>query len=281
MATDEVASNGADSPPYATDFLRWAALEVRFPVRESLGVPGPSDQLREVLHASYPVHEEVVEVALTFAPGASATQQQVLRHRFFQRDRLASVTVGRDAVILETTSYPGWSRFRDQFAAIVEAFGDDAPDGLLRVGLRYIDEIRVPEAIESAADWEPWISPTLAAPFSLRSTPPVAVNVALQYGTPGGHTTLFRAAPFAEGRAVQSEGPLRMPFETPEGPYFLLDTDSSWSHPDREVPEFVVTDIIRIANELHEPSIELFEASITDRLRDEVMRQPMREQQEE
>jgi len=258
--------------PYENDALRYAAVEVRFSPLDELEAATIAD-FRERVREDFAVSEAEQQVAVNLGPTGPSTQQ-TFRQRFYTRDRITSAVLGRDLLILETSDYPGWTEFRDRFARLARALeGVKRPDGLLRVGIRYIDEIRVP-GVESIADWEPWISPNLIAPLTLDSTEPSGATLALQYGTAPGLVTVFRAAPFATGRTVQEEGPLRLPFPTPESPYFLLDTDSSWADPSRQIPEFAPDEIIVILDELHAPCARLFEASITDRLRDEILRQP-------
>jgi uncharacterized protein (TIGR04255 family) len=189
------------------------------------------------------------------------------------------VTVGRDSFVLETTDYPGWTRLREIFVEALGGLESTARiDGLARVGLRYIDEIRVPQEIGSPSDWAGWIDDRLVAPLTLdEEQTPATATTFLQYGEAPGYVTVFRAAPVPSGRTVQSEGPLRMPFETPDGPYFLLDTDAFWTDPDRQVPEFDLGRVAEILDQLHAPSSRLFESAITDRLRDEVLRRPREE----
>jgi uncharacterized protein (TIGR04255 family) len=250
---------------------------MRYPLVESLATGVPGD-FRESIRETYPIHEEQAEFALAIGPTGPAPPQQAVRQRFLTRDRTSSLTVGRDALILETTDYPGWERLRETFANQLEALARSVRiDGVTRLGLRYIDEIRVPNAISSAADWDGWIDERLVAALMLEERPPTLGTIALQYGDGPGYVTAFRAGPLPNGRTVQSEGPLRMPFETPDGPYFLLDTDASWTDPGRQVPEFDLPTVVGILNELHEPSIRLFESAITDRLREEVLNRPREE----
>ncbi len=260
-----------ESPPYATDALRWVAAEVRYPLVESLAAGVPSE-LHGRIRGRFPIHEEQTEVAVTVGATGPAAQQTV-RSRFLSRDRLMSVTVGRDALVLETTSYAGWTAFEDLLLEVLGALQETVrPDGIGRIGLRYIDEIRIPDGVPTIADWKEWVDERLVAPFTLDDVAlPTGATIALQYGAVPGYATVFRAAPFAAGRTVQNEGPLRMPFDTPDGPYFLLDTDASWTDPQRRIPEFDLDEIKQILDNLHDPCKRLFERSITARLRDEIL----------
>jgi len=267
----------AETPPYASDTLRWVAVEVRYPRIEEFDGGIPPD-FHNAVRADFPVAEDIAETSVTVTPTGPAAQQMV-RRRFLRRDRLMSLTVGRDGVALETTTYDGWTTFRDLFLEVVRALDDmRRPDGIIRIGLRYVDEIRVPEPPANAAGWKGWVDDRVVAP-SLISVGgyPTSTTIAVQYGEGPGYVTLFRAAPFSSGRSVQQDGVLRMPFETPDGPYFLLDTDASWTDPDGEIPEFSTDKIAEVLNDLHEPCIDLFEASVGQRLREEVLSRPREE----
>jgi uncharacterized protein (TIGR04255 family) len=253
------------------------AAEIRYPRVDELASSLPPtfrDQIREL----FPIPEEQNQLTVSLSPAGPSTEQ-VRQHRFVARDRLMSVTVDRDAVTVEATEYAGWTTFRSQLVHVVRALEQARrPDGILRVGLRYIDEIRLPDAPENVQGWRGWIDDRLVAPFGLDDQAHLSNGmVVLQYGEPPGYVTIFRAAPFAAGRTVQQGGPLRVPVETPDGPYFLFDTDASWADPDRQVPEFDSDRIAEILDDLHEPCRRLFEASITDRLRDAVLNRPREE----
>jgi uncharacterized protein (TIGR04255 family) len=265
----------ADTPPYQNDALRYVAVEVRFPLVDDSD-PQHWTRFREAVHEDLPVAQEEQQLNVTVGPtGPSA--QQLTRQRLSARDRISSAVLGRDVLVLETTEYPGWTEFQERFARLLTSLEEvRRPDGVLRIGLRFIDEIRVP-GVQKIADWRGWVSDALVAPFILDELEPSAATVALQYGAAPGLVTTFRAAPFASGRTVQEDGPLRLPFDTPEGAYFLLDTDASWTDPHAQVPEFDVASIVAILTELHEPCHRLFEAAITDRLRDDVLRRPREE----
>jgi uncharacterized protein (TIGR04255 family) len=267
----------AHTPPYEQDSLRWVAAEVRFPRVEEFegGIPG---DFHRQIRDHFPIAEDASEVALSVGP-AGPSAQQTLRRRFVRRDRLMSVTVSREAVALESTTYDGWMALRELFVESLRALDQvRRPDGITRVGLRYIDEIRVPEPPAEPAAWAGWVDDRLVAPSLMTvNGNPTNATIVLQFGQPPGYVTLFRAAPFASGRSVQAEGVLRMPFETPDGPYFLLDTDASWTDPEGLIPEFDVGELTNVLNRLHEPCIGLFESSIGPRLRDEVLTRPREE----
>jgi uncharacterized protein (TIGR04255 family) len=265
------------TPPYLNDSLRWVAAEIRYPPVDDL-VGGASAEFRDDIRDEFPIREEQPQLSLSIGQ-TGPTAQQVLVHRFVRRDRLMSVTVGRDAIRLEATDYPGWTDFRERLVRVLQALQDRSrPDGVVRVGLRYIDEIRLPDEPNSPSEWQGWVDDRLVAPFTMDNDPPLNNGtIVLQYGEAPGNVTIFRAGPLKEGRAVQLEGPLGTPFKTPAGAFFLLDTDASWADPTGKVPEFATGRIVEVLDELHGSCHRLFEASITDRLRQEILSRPREE----
>jgi uncharacterized protein (TIGR04255 family) len=260
------------SPPYVSDTLRWVAAEVKYPPVDQLAANVPP-ALRERVEADFPILESATQLTIT----VGQQPQQAIVHRFLRRDRLMSLTFTRDSLALETSAYPGWTSFSQLFVAMVTALQDlIRPAGIVRIGLRYIDEVRLPEPPVDVQGWQGWLDDRLVAPFLLSDNDraPSAGTVVLQFGTAPGQVTVFRAAPVISGRAVQEEGPLRMPFRTPDTAYFLLDTDASWTDPARLVPEFAAQPIAQILDELHTPCHNLFEMVITPRLRTEVLMRP-------
>jgi uncharacterized protein (TIGR04255 family) len=75
---------------------------------------------------------------------------------------------------------------------------------------------------------------------------------------------------------VSPAGPLRLRSSGP-GPYFLIDTTGAWTLSDGEVPKYIVDDALELCERLHDPLHVLFEASITERLRDEALRRESHE----
>jgi uncharacterized protein (TIGR04255 family) len=196
------------SAPYTSDSLRWVAAEVRYPPLDES--PGALSELRERLRADFPVLEEETQLAISMGSGGPPSAQRVPRHRFVRRDRLMSLTLDREAITLEATQYGGWSPFsRIMLDALQRLEQVKRPDGIVRVGLRYIDEIRLPEPPELIDAWAGWIDDRLMAPFTLNSGTKLANGtVVLQYGEPPGYVTVFRAAPLSSGRRYQNSPPL-------------------------------------------------------------------------
>lgn len=191
--------------------------------------------------------------------------------KFFSRDRTSAATFRSESMVVETTRYPGWEGLRTLISEVISARLDVSTiDGVERVGLRYIDEIRVPE--EPPTDWTSWVDKTLSGPAligpSLGLSPTQWQGVTL-FSSGDNHSVALRHG-LRDGYAVNPGGDLARS-TPPPGPFFWIDIDSFWSPPG-EVPPFDPEMLIATCETLHSPVRELFESLITDRLRTEVLR---------
>lgn len=257
MTSDEVYPNAP---------LAAVIVEVRHPVAAPLAGASLA-AMRLALASVTPIQRN--EHAIELGP-AGATPTQLIR--FISRDAHQSVSFRANGIVVESTAYPGWVRFQELVHLAVTTRHELAPlDGLERVGLRYIDEIRPPHA--ESAQWQDWVSEELLGPRGLGRTLGQQITahqgVAQFGGTPGvAHTLRWGTG---TGQAFVSTENLRRPAE-PSGPFFLIDTDGGWLPPDGSVPELDPIAVMRILDDLHGPIRTIFETTITDRLRDEVLR---------
>ena len=99
-------------------------------------------------------------------PVKNTTTRNFVEHNFFSEDKSRRVALCSDYLLLETRQYEGYAPNRELFTDVLEALALRYP-GLKfrRLGMRYINEIRLPEAEAGAglgADfWERYINPLL------------------------------------------------------------------------------------------------------------------------
>ena len=263
-------------PPFPNSPLATTVLEIRYPELDDAGAPATKRSMKSALRQHLPLTESLTEGRIELAIG-SPTPTSVHQRtfpRFFSRDRATALLVKEEALALETTSYGGWEEsFRPLIAVVLRALEKACPpDGVLRIGLRYINEIRVPGIDLVPGDWSGYIHSSLLAAadpaFIPESLQPSLWQKIVQYRTAFDSTLTVRYGP-QEGYAVdpQAATPRRNP--PVPGTFFLLDSDSFW-HPDEEVPEFKAEWILDRCDDLHAPIREVFWIATTDKLRDEV-----------
>ena len=258
---------------YPNPPIEFVACEVQYPVAPGLGTDDSLPALHRVLSDWLPLVEP--EIQTTFVVGSAGQQPIITRqYRFISRDRRTSVVVSSNRTSVETTDYPGWVEFRRLSSRSLEAIVGVSPSiaGLSRVGLRYIDEIRVPDPDPGENRWARYIDPRLSGHTGilLEGRPPTSTQGALQFDLDDGFRAVVRYGA-REGQTVGNVPLRRRGADTPENEHFLFDIDSFWESRDT-LPEYSVETAITIADRLHQPVRTLFESSITEDLRNHVLR---------
>lgn len=194
------------------------------------------------------------------------------RFRFLDRRRRLSVVVARDALSVETTDYTEWTDFKPFVLEAVDVVGATARVvGVERIGLRYINEIRVPEQITDATRWKRWISDEMLGPVGgIPGYTPAGFQAMTQLTR--GNTHLHIRCAALVGSGVVADQPLRRRRAVAEGPFFVIDTDSYTETPGEDMGGFTTRDLDPALDDLHEPLEALFHRAINDELR-EVFRQ--------
>lgn len=250
-------------------------------VRHSMCAPLERSQIAQLsamFRRVLPVPAEHNEVSLEFelGPEAPLFRDRTVHHfaRWSTRDRRTALSMRADSLSVETTQYGSYDNVRDILDLGLrarEAIG--APEDLERVGLRYIDEIRVPlEEVTGQPDWSQWIDEALLAPSRIAGRLGMLAlrhEGALVLGQPGESLVTLRYGAQNQPAVVSSEE-LRRP-TPPPGELFKLDIDSYWMAQDVRTP-FDVEVVLSRADSLHEPVRGIFESVISERLREEVLR---------
>lgn len=247
------------------------AFEVRHPGTDAV-TPNEVRAIKSRLAQYAPIARNAQATSVAVVPGMSVQPSPTHEAfpRLISRDSTLAVSFRKESLVVETSAYPGWDTFREVIGAAVAARMDLAPiDAYDRLGLRYIDEIRVPQ---DASDWSGWINPSLLGP-----KPSTSIDLPLAqwqgiaiFGQQPGHTLVVRSGPQV-GFAVDPSSELRRVKPSDPGQFFLMDIDSYWT-PEGGFPEVDLEQLLAMCDQLHAPIRTLFEGLITDKLRDEVFR---------
>jgi len=269
---------GEEQEVYPNAPVALVAVEVRFPGEVGQGVPAGVQRLfREELGEGW-VIEQLTQQELTVGVNAGGPPSQTMRTvnvpRFTVRDRTSAVVLTSNSVTVETTRYHGWAAFRAVVGCALQATAQLVkPDGVARVGMRYVDEVRAPGGGESPSGWAEWLSADVLAPASSGMAqagwPAAAWTGVALYSLDENAQLVLRYGP-QTGHAVNPGGPLRRPDPPSAGPFFLLDFDS-FSEPST-IPLFDVTELLQTCDALRVPIRALFDQIVTRRLIDEVFR---------
>jgi uncharacterized protein (TIGR04255 family) len=258
-----------DHKVYRNPPIAMVAVEVRHSGTDPMTEAG-YDAIRLLLRERWPIQLPAQEVTLEFGGPSGSSPIVTEYRRFTSRDKRTAIAIRPGSTTVETVDYKGWDDLRLVVRAALAARAEvSEPSGYERVGLRYIDEVRVPSD-EAAPDWAPWVHQSM-----LGAQPDESADLRLSnwqgmstFGPTDGQTLVLRYGPRA-GYAVEPDGQLKRP-SSPTGPFFLLDIDSFWETSE-SIPEFEPSELIDRCDNLHAPIRTLFEGLITDQLRKEVL----------
>ncbi|WP_419917295.1 TIGR04255 family protein [Candidatus Poriferisodalis sp.] len=257
---------------YANAPLVFVACEIRFPLVPSLTTDDTLDCLVEDFFDLLPIPATTIVEWGDEDSDDGDHAQRVLR--FSNRDRTSSAVLTRTSLSIETTTYREWPDFRSQVMSAVDVVAGNAKvAGVERLGLRYIDEIRVPEPIVDATMWRKWIAEDVLSHLSVVPDMAPAGFTSATVLHNGSHHMLVRYAAM-NGPGVVADKPLRRSTVPPEGPFFVIDVDSYRDTSGVDMIDFSAESIASVLDDLHEPIGMLFQRSITDRARELFRKEP-------
>lgn len=114
---------------------------------------------KDAVHNTYPKVSREQAVTYQLSPAGINPGTGEILWRFSSRDNNWAVVVGESAITLESRAYSSMRDFLQRFAEILQAAQETLDiNDRLRLGLRYINEIRYSSA-ESITDWRTLLNP--------------------------------------------------------------------------------------------------------------------------
>ena len=121
--------------------------------------------------------------------------------------------------------------------------------------------------------WSAYIDPSLTGVLGLIPGTPTQFVGLIETTIADQRSLVMRYGAQPRGRVVDPNGPLRIPHDDPDDqPLFFIDIDSYWTSPDDDLPGFDTSLILEICDALHAPTRQVFESSITEKLRRDILR---------
>jgi uncharacterized protein (TIGR04255 family) len=255
---------------FANSPLALVTTEVRFTDAPRLRQPETLDAIAVALESILPVHAQVQRgVGVQIVNGQP--QMQPLRGRVMKNiDSTVALSVLPDRFSFETTAYAEYGTFREGAIACAEALiATGVTPAIQRVGIRYLDEIRVPDGdIGDVRGWSEWVDGRLVDHVQLGpdAAPVPRSEGIISYALGNRRGLNFRFAALPVGAVVITSDLVRQPFDDTV-PVFVLDFDGyqDFSGPDATL---LNTDTVAGAlDAVHGPAGEAFQKAITDRAR--------------
>jgi uncharacterized protein (TIGR04255 family) len=139
--------------------LRLVIGQLRFTIMPRFEQKAFIAGFQEAVRSEYPRVSRESTVTYQLSPTGINPSLGEIVWRFSSRDNRWAVVVGESAITLEARGYSSMNNFLGRFSRILEAASETLEvRDRLRLGLRYINEIRHPNA-ESLADWRTLLNP--------------------------------------------------------------------------------------------------------------------------
>ena len=152
---------------FAKNPITQVIVQLQFPPILAI-LASPPAAFQERIRATYPLYSQEPSVTV---PEQLATllrqlsvppQPQLTRHVFATADRRRSVSLTRDFIALEETSYARWELFRDEMQQLQVALQQVySPAFFTRIGLRYVDVIDPEQLGLEFTSWQELINDKL------------------------------------------------------------------------------------------------------------------------
>lgn len=252
--------------------LALVAAEIRFTDAARLRQQQTKDEVTIALEERFPFAEPLqrAEVNLNLVPGGGQPQiHERLGVVLKNASSTETVTIMSESLTYETTAYTSFEKLLEAVTAACDALdAAKVRPAVQRVGLRYIDEVRVPEPVTDVRQWSTWINDRLighleVGPEDFRATGTQSVST---YDLGEGKGLNIRFAALNQGPIVVSQFLKRPAIES--GPFFVLDFDGFHDFTGQEAVPLSAEVVRDSLSTVHVPCGIAFQRSITDEARE-------------
>jgi uncharacterized protein (TIGR04255 family) len=255
---------------YVNAPLALVTVEIKLNYDPRANLPAVRDEFGLAVRPEFPVLsvENVVNFSLQL-PAGTSEQQIIPQMRATNAARTATVALNPNSMQLTVLgeAYQGYESFAPILQTCLDALEAVLPDaGIERLGIRFLNEVRVAGAVNTAEDWSRWVNAALVAPTgAFEDGESLQVRGNTVFASGDDCQVNFQWGDF-EGRTVVADDlPLAKP-ERESSKFFILDVDSAW-----QAPEYTVLsagDMARRIDALHTPIGSIFQWAITEESRE-------------
>jgi len=238
--------------------LALVAAEVRFAYEPRIKEEDIRDSFAKAVRSHLPIlTNEFIQDLNNPQNQPTSEEPRLPQIRAMNQTSTISVSLNPNAILFEAVEY---KRFEDLMSLI--KVGLQALDKLLpelfinRIGLRYVDELRMPNLTNETRDWSQWVHDDLLAPLSaLPNSRGAATSGATVYEIEDSRTVVFRWGSLFGPTLLSSDMALRRAPHEP-GHIFILDIDA-FNQLKEQIP-FDGEWIIQQFEQLHIPTGTIF-----------------------
>lgn len=249
--------------------LAIVTAEIRLNYEPRLNDASLRDKFAEKIRGQFPVLESQTLTNFTIQDGAAPQSEAIPQIRATALDKSVTVALNQTSlsVSMAGSAYGEFGDFASVVSDAAQALNEIMDSVVVqRVGLRFIDEVRVDAPPSESDGWSPWLNQALLAPVqAYGGARPELVRGNVVYAAEDDHRIVFSWGEFVGAGVVGPDLPFHRTDNTATK-MFLLDVDSAW-----EPADFVLLQGVGlpgVLEMLHDPIGEIFQWSITDTARE-------------
>lgn len=248
--------------------LALVAAEIRFTDAARLRQQQTRDEIAIAMEGRFPFAEPLQEASFNLTLGGAPQVQERVGVVLKNASSTESLTILSESLTYETTAYQSFEELLEAVTAACEALVEArVRPAVQRVGLRYVDEVRVPEAVTDVRQWSRWIDEQLVAHLAVGpgEFPATSTQIVSTYDLGQGRGLNFRCAALNQGTIVVPQHLKRPAVES--GPFFVLDFDGFRDFTNQDVVQLSAEVVGDSLSAVHVPCGTAFQRSITDEAR--------------
>jgi uncharacterized protein (TIGR04255 family) len=248
--------------------LALVAAEIRFTDAARLRQQQTKDEVTIALEDRFPFAEPLQQTDFNLMPAGPPQVQQRVGVVLKNSSSTEALTILSESLTYETTAYLSFDQLLDAVCAACNALvAAKVRPAVQRIGLRYVDEVRVSEPITDVRQWGKWIDHQLIGQLAVG---PVDVPVSMTqsfstFDLGEGRGFNFRSAALNQGPIVVPQFLKRPPIQS--GPFFVLDFDGFHDFTGGEAVPLSSGVVRETLSAVHIPCGTAFQRSITDEAR--------------
>lgn len=154
---------------YRKDFLTKVIARVDFDAPLPIATHGPEKSIYAAVRERFPITEEKKIIGKEFLINKDVTKERSVEAKewhYYGKNREKHLVVSANTMFVEYDKYEYYEMLRDDFTSVLYALFDAYPKlQIKRLGLRYIDNITIPD--ECPTDWDSYIKPELNSIFAI------------------------------------------------------------------------------------------------------------------
>jgi uncharacterized protein (TIGR04255 family) len=251
--------------------LALVAAEIRFTDAARLRQQRTKDEVTIALEERFPFAEPLqrAEVKLNLGPGGTQPQiQERLGVVLKNANSTETLTIMSQSLTYETIAYSSFEELLEAVAAACAALdAAKVRPAVQRIGLRYIDEVRVPEPVTDVRQWGRWVNDRLVGHLDVgpEGVPATGTQSVSTYDLGDGRGLNFRFAALNQGPIVVPQFLKRRAIAS--GPFFVLDFDGFRDFTGRDAAPLSAEIVRDSLSVVHVPCGTAFQRSITEEAR--------------